>query len=540
MLSPTVTLKKSLIDYKATGLFSSLISDYLSGDARLRDFYQYERNIASFKQAIENRKKFPVYRRQLTATLRNQHHQFQNDFPLVDKNIALLEKENTFTVTTGHQLNIFTGPLYYIYKIISTINLAEALKKEYPSYDFVPVHWMNGEDHDFEEINHINIFNSKLEWKQENHGPAGKLTTDSMADVLKELKNLMGAGENADELFKLFEEAYLFNSTLASAARFLLTRLFGKYGLVVIDGDDKELKNLFKPVIKSELEKQLSFAKVEEASVALTKIGYKTQVHPREINLFYMANGIRERIVKNSSGKFEVMNSDLVFDKDEMMAMVESNPENFSPNVVLRPLYQEYILPNLAFVGGPGELAYWLQYRSMFAMHNVHYPVLIFRSSAIFMDNKSMRRTEALNITLADLFKPMDALSSLYISKLDESNLDFEDEKKSLQKVFDDLKLKITAIDKSLENTVAAELQKTINAVETLQKKANAAMKRKHETAITQLKNLQEKLLPKGVFQERHVNFIPYYLQYGNLFIGMLKEQLPVFEDKIVLLEEAV
>ena len=538
MLTPSITLKKNVVDLKATALLSELITDFISSNENLKDFYQYESNIKEFRSAIANRKQFPFYRPQLVDALMQQNHLFLDEFKLIKSNIDLLLEENTYTVTTGHQVCIFTGPLYFIYKIISTINLADALKKEYPEYNFIPVYWLSGEDHDFAEINHIHLYNRKLEWKQDAKGPAGKLPTDSMAEVFSELKEIIGSGELANELYKLFEEAYLFNSNLADATRFLVNKLFGRYGLIVLSGDDKSLKRLYVPILKDELENQRSESLVNETSAALQKLGYKPQVHPRNINLFYIEEGIRERIVKSVDNRFEVINTNMSFDYNVMMQLVETNPEKFSPNVVLRPLYQDYILPNLAYVGGPGELSYWLQYKTMFAAHHVHYPVLVLRSSVLLMDAKSMRKLKTLNLDIADLFKSMDELSALYISKLEADRFDFEEEKNTLEQLFANLKIKIAAIDKTLEGTVAAEYQKILNSLELLHKKTTAAVKRKNDTALGQMKNLKDKVFPDSVFQERYLNFIPFYLQYGSTFINMLKMNLTPFENKLVLLED--
>ena len=539
MLMPTISFKKTVLNYNDTGLLNNLISDYLSNTKKVRPYYQYTPDINAFKSAIDNRQKFPLFRQQLSDTLKLQNKLYLEDCTLIKENIDLLKEENTFTVTTGHQLCIFTGPLYYIYKIISTINLAEALKEKYPDYHFVPVYWLSGEDHDFEEINHIHLFNKKLVWQQNVSGPAGKLSTDSMTQLLAELKEVMGVGAPADELYKLFEEAYLFNATLSDATRFLVNRLFGKYGLVVCDGDTAELKKLFLPVIKDELNLQKSVSLVEATTVALSKDGYKPQVNPRNINLFYMEEGLRERIVLSSNGNYTVLNTELIFTHEEILKLADEHPEKFSPNVVLRPMYQECILPNLAYVGGPGELAYWLQYRSLFEESKIHYPVLILRSGLLWMDAKSMKKWRALNLTITDLLKSLEELVALYINKLEDDKFDFDNEKLMLHQLFDTLKSKVIAIDKSLEGSVAAELQKTLNALDALHKKTNAAFKRKHDTSLTQLNSIREKVFPEGVFQERYLNFIPYYLQTGGAFIEIVKNNLKPLDFSLTVIEEA-
>lgn len=538
MENPTMAFTKSSIDFSETGLFSSLISDYLSGKEELRNFYQYKPELATFKEAIVNRKRFPFYRSELVNVLKQQNHQFADEYKLVTENIQALAKENTFTVTTGHQLCLFTGPLYFIYKIISTIKLAETLNITYPDYRFVPVYWMASEDHDFEEINHIHLFNKKVKWNYDATGVAGKLSTDSLGEVLNELRTIMGDGEHAKELDKLFEQAYLFNNNLADATRFLVYHLFGKYGLVVLDGNEKELKKLFIPVLKDELENETSFKLVSETSAMLEKTGYKPQVNPRNVNLFFLEEGVRERIVKAPDEHFEVLNTDLSFKRDFILNLLQTQPEHFSPNVVLRPLYQEYILPNLAYVGGPGELSYWLQYKKMFDYHQAHFPVLYNRNSILLVDANTNKKNKALGFSIDDFFKSYDELVRLYISRNSGEIFELNNEAGKIGEVFNFIKSRVIQIDQSLSASVDAEKQKLVNSLDTVAKKVNASIKRKHETTLNQISGLCEKIFPNETFQERHLNFIPFYLKYGKEFIDVIHESCITFSDKLIVIEE--
>lgn len=297
-------MKKSFLDFSKTGILSPLVSDYLKDVKSLSDYYIFRPEINSFEKAIEQKQKENINRKVLVEVLNGQYKNiFQNNFEFnvkVISNIELLNSENAFTVCTGHQLNIFTGPLYFLYKIITTINLSEELKKHYPQFNFIPVYWMASEDHDFEEINHIHLFGKKIEWKQDKKGASGRITTETIKSVLQELKAIIGESENSKKLLQLFEQSYLENKNLADAARYLVHNLFSKYGLVIIDGNDKKLKALFSEIMKDDMLNNTAFKKVNET---ISKFGshYKAQVNPREINLFYLQENARERIERSNS-----------------------------------------------------------------------------------------------------------------------------------------------------------------------------------------------------------------------------------------------
>jgi bacillithiol biosynthesis cysteine-adding enzyme BshC len=537
MISSPLTLKKEALDFNKTGILPPLIRDYIRKEPLLDSLYNYPSSFDSFEEAVTNRNKFPFYRNELTDALLKQNHLVINEYNYVHENILSFHNSNTYSVTTGHQLCIFTGPLYFIYKILSTVNLAESLNKKYPAFHFVPVYWMASEDHDFEEINHIFLYNKKLQWNYAASGAAGNLPVDSMAEILSALKEIMGESITSSELFKIFEEAYMFNNTLADATRFLVNKLFGKYGLVIIDGDDASLKKIFSPIIVEELVKQPSQALVNETSQYLSSHGYKPQVNPRPVNLFFLEDELRERVVISPEGKYEVLNTDLSFTAEMITDLAARNPEHFSPNVILRPLYEEYILPNLAYIGGPGELSYWLQYKKLFEYFNVHFPVLILRSSVLMIDSNSAGKMQQFDLKTEDLFIEMEDLLKKVFRKSDDQFI-LTEEEKELKSIFEKINRKAVLIDKTLDASVQAELQKMLNSLEVIAKKAAAAIKRKNETTVSQLKTLKEKVYPEGVFQERHLNFIPFYLKYGNTFIDLIKQSIVPFENSLVVLSD--
>ncbi|MGE0637598.1 MAG: bacillithiol biosynthesis cysteine-adding enzyme BshC [Bacteroidia bacterium] len=528
-------MNRTYIPYSDTGFFSNLILDYISGKPELKGFYGYTAELSSFAEKINERKQLAVERTLLADVLTAQNKVLRANEKVL-ANIELLRNNNTFTVTTGHQLNLFTGPLYFIYKIISTINLAEKLKQEYPENNFVPVYWMHCEDHDFAEINHIYLFGKKIEWKEEHHGAAGEISTASLRVVIDEMKTILGENENTNELISLFSEVYLNHSNLADAMRYLCHQLFGSYGLVILDARDKRLKQTFVHQLKADIFQNTNYKLVSETNSELEKLGYKAQVNPREINCFYLADGKRERIVKTDKG-FEVLNSSIAFSKVELEKELDSHPEKFSPNVVLRPLYQEHILPNLAYIGGAGELAYWLQYKRMFAAAAISFPILVLRNSVMVVDESMKAKIEKLGLIAKDFFAPEEKLVNDFILANSSSETGLSIEQQQMKALFTSIKSKATKVDSTLEASIEAELQKQLKVLEQLESRIQRAEKKKHETSLNQLKSIREKLFPGNSLQERHENISTFYLRYGRSFIDVLKQNLQPLDCRFMILD---
>ena len=291
------------VSFKKTGYFSDLICDYLEENPHVENFYHRFPNIKSFAdQIIDKKDHFSADTRATLVTALKEQYANTEMSHATRLHLEKLGKTSTFTVTTGHQLNLFTGPLYFLYKIISTLNLCERLSREYPEYHFVPVYWMATEDHDFEEINFFNFKGKKIQWHQDRGGAVGRLSTEGLPAVFERFSADLGTGTNADTLRYIFTKAYLEHSNLSEATRYLANTLFGEYGLVVVDGDSPALKRLFVPYLKEELLEQSSYKGVMQKAEALKALNYPVQVNPREINLFYLDDGLRKRIVYNEDG----------------------------------------------------------------------------------------------------------------------------------------------------------------------------------------------------------------------------------------------
>lgn len=528
------TIEPINLDFSQTGFFSKLIQDYLENAPSLAPFYRYRPSIESFSEIINAKRREIVDRKILTEVLIAQYGT-ELLSPGLEATIESLNSPDTFTVTTGHQLNIFGGPLYFVYKIISTINLAEAVEKANPGSRIVPVFWMATEDHDFEEINHANLFGKQLKWERQSGGAAGRMNLDGMQQVLEELKAILGSSPEAKELSALFERTYAGYGTLAGATRYFVHQLLGKYGLLIVDGDDPRLKTLFREVIKKDILEGISDREVNETDRQLERAGYKSQAHSRRINFFYLGKNLRERIVEEN-GQYRVLNTDLVFSRESLQEEIMQYPERFSPNVIMRPLYQEKILPNLAYVGGGGELAYWMQLKSAFEAHNILFPALILRNSVLLIDEAGRKKLDALGVEPASLFQPEQELIAGFVNAHSDKETDLEDEKKAFEKIFEALSEKASAVDPTLKDSAEAEKAKFFNSLKGLENKLVKADKRRFDVELGQLTRLRQKFFPDSGLQERHDNFIPFYLKYGSSMFGELKDCLPPCLNKFQIL----
>ena len=516
------------ISYQTSGYFSKLIQDYLDQKPELTPFYNHFPTLENFeKQIAEKQINFDNANRiPLVETLKKQYQNIEIS-DATKQNIELLAHQNTFTITTGHQLNLFSGPLYFLYKIISTINLTKELKSKYPAHNFVPIYWMATEDHDFEEINYFNFKGKKFRWNKESTGPVGRLSTEGLAEFFEIYSLELGSSTNANVLKKLFEEAYLKHENLADATRFLADKLFANYGLVILDADDANLKRAFIPFIQEELEQQTSFKAVEET---ISKFGdYTVQVNPREINLFYIEDDVRERIIFEND-KYYVNNTKISFSKEEIFKLLESNPEKFSPNVIMRPLYQEIILPNLCYIGGGGEIAYWLELKSFFDAVNITFPMLLVRNSVLLNTEKQAKKADKLELSWADLFTKPANLVNAITHKLSAFPIDLTSQKETLEKQFEYLYELAQQTDKSFTGAVKAQEVKQKKGLENLEKRLLKAQKRKLDNELQRVIDLQCELFPNQSLQERQTNFSEFYLEKGEQLIPLLIQKLKPLE----------
>ena len=529
-------MKIHRIPFPEVDQLSSRDIAYATQDERLRPFYKYAPTLSAFEQVIADKSQENIDRAQLVQSLQEQYQQLANS-PTAWAQIEKLGDDKTFTVITAHQPSLFTGPLYFIIKICSTIHLARLLQKQYPNYHFVPVFITGGEDHDFEEVNHLHLFGKTISWDSGETGAVGAMSAETLREPLDQLKEILGSSERAQEVFTELEGAYSRHERYGMATVDYVHTLFAEEGLVVIDMNRPELKRLFVPIMQKELLEQPSQAFVEKAQQELEAAGFSGQAHAREINLFYLRDGLRERIERTEQG-FQVLNTDFSFTQEEIVAELEAHPERFSPNVIMRPLYQEKVLPNLAYIGGGGELAYWLERKEQFAHFGLNFPMLIRRNSLLWLDKGSVKRMKKLELSVQDLFTETEALLKEFVKAQTDNELTIAEEKEQLQHLFTSIASKARDIDPTLAKAIEAEYTRQAKSVENLEGRLMRAEKQKHETALNQIRNLKEKLFPNNGLQERYDNFLGFYVRQGRTFLTTLMEVLNPLEEGFVVVEE--
>jgi bacillithiol synthase len=528
--------RATAVDYSSSIGLQRLVQDYIGQSSQLSDFYDHPPTIEGFRRLLADKPYERFDRKKLSGVLLKQAGSVENTSELSIRNIKALNEAKVYTVTTGHQLCLFTGPLYFIYKICSVIKLSQRLSEEIKEARFVPVFWLASEDHDFAEVNHMHVFGKKIEWHSGQSGAVGNFKTAELAAIKEQFASVVGDSSNAKTLVSLFEKAYIEHKSLANATRFLVNSLFGEYGLVITDGQDPELKQDFTKEFSNDVLEYLVYKNVSETVTRLKKLGYEAQVNPREVNVFYLAEGVRARIDKKAEG-YEATGTGQSWSREEMRALIEQEPQKLSPNVTLRPAYQQKVLPNIAYIGGAGELAYWLEYKAMFDKLDLLFPVLVLRDSFTVLDQPTITRMGKLGVGIEDLFQEEDKLIMTFQAKHDRI-FSAAEEKKALTGIFDRLSEKIKQVDQTLQGSTAAELQKGLKSFEALEAKANRALKAKSETELNQLRALRAKVYPEGIPQERHENFSSLYLRHGNAFISQIIEQCDVFRKKHMVLSE--
>ena len=454
------------------------------------------------KQSSIKKNSFSIEKRKLlTSVLKDQYSKVKTNH-LVNENIEKLNLTNTFTITTGHQLSLFTGPLFFIYKILNVIKLAKELSDSNPEENYIPVFWLASEDHDFEEVQAVKLFNKQLKWVSNQKGSVGRFEADDLKVLIKEFKELF-SNEMESEVNDLIEHYQ--GDTYAHATFNLVHHLFKDFGLVIIDADHVELKKSFRTILKKEINEEFSFEAVNETNQILEDKKIKKQLTAREINLFYMNKSIRSRIRK-------IDNKYLIdevgeFSKEELISKIEDHPECFSPNVVLRPLYQETILPNICYVGGGGEIAYWIQLKRVFKNTNTPFPILNVRNSLQIIDSNSLKKMNKIGINLEDIFNDVDELKKNHVLKNATTDIDFTSIDKYRDLLSSDLKEKVINVNKGLEKYAESEIAKLSKQLSNIQQKLIKAEKEKHDNSLKQIEQIKDKLFPQGKPQVRVNNF---------------------------------
>ncbi len=528
----------NFLSYEQTGFFNKTVIDYINSAAELKPFYKHTVSIEGIKASIIERKNFNTDRKLLVSVLQKQYASVEASIE-VAKNIDLLKQENTFTICTAHQPNIFTGPLYFIYKILHVVKLAEQLKTELPENNFVPVYYMGSEDADLEELGHIYIGGEKHQWATNQTGAVGRMKVDkALIKILDTVSGQLLVHPFGAEIVSLMKECYKEGVTTEEATFKLVNKLFEEYGLIILLPDNANLKAAFIPIIQRELTDEFSHKAVKETISTLAS-DYKVQASGRELNMFYLIDDKRERIEMLNGGGWSVVNTELKFTQEEMIAELKQYPERFSPNVILRPVFQEFILPNIVFIGGGGEIAYWLQLKKVFEATGVPYPLMVVRNSFLFVIKEIQALVEKLQFNHAELFQSETDLINQLVKRDSLQQVSLDKEQLQLTAFYQQVKALVEKIDTTLVAHTAALQTQALKKISALEKKMLRAEKKKFAAQQRQLQKIKAQLFPNNNLQERTDNLMPYYAKWGKDFIRMIYDNSKGLEQEFGILVEA-
>ncbi len=521
------------LPYKDTGYFSRLITDYLDQSDSLKPFYAWPVSESGFASAIAAREQFPTDRKLLVEVLRQQY----STLPVsaeVNENIKRLEATETFTITTAHQPAIFTGHLYFIYKILHAVKLAEDMSVRFPAKKFVPVFYMGSEDADLDELGHIYLGREKITWDTKQKGAVGRMRVDGLEKILENIGAEIGTLPFATELLVLLKECYENSPDIQTATLKIIHALFGRFGVVVLIADDPGLKAGMKSVFADDLFRQLPH-KLTKETIEKWETLYDPQAKPRETNLFYLQGDIRERIDIKGDG-FVVNGTNLHFTKESITNEMDEHPDRFSPNVILRGLYQATILPDIAFVGGGGETAYWLELKNLFDHYQVPFPVLVLRNSFLLIKDPWKAKMRKAGLSFDTVFQKEEILLEEEVRSTSTNQLDLAQELAALQVWYDNVKAVATGVDNTLGDHVESLRSKSVKGIEELEKKIVRAEKRNFEEVRRKIREVREALFPFDALQERIENFIPWYAAYGPVFLDELLAASPALDPAFTVL----
>jgi len=529
----------------------NLFLDYLYEFENVKRFYKHdyknkEEYLKLFKSISETSREF---RSDLSKIINSQYEGFSLSSQ-TKNNIDLLKDKNTLAVVTGQQLGILGGPLYTFYKIITAIKLADHLKERYDAYNFVPVFWLEAEDHDFEEVRSIGIINeanelTKISYEDEVPEDETRISVgylkikDTIASFFENLDKNLRDTEFKPEILSKLKEIYSGGKSFKQSFKELIFWFFDKYGLIIFDPQDIIIKNLLKPVFKKEITNfRQHTEKLVEVSATLEEL-YHAQVKVRPVNLFYSTEEGRF-LIEPVENEFRLRRKRKKFTHEEIIDEIDTKPEYFSPNVLLRPICQDYLLPTAFYIGGPGEISYFAQLTPLYDFYNLIQPIIYPRSSATIFEKNLENVLEKFNLNFEDIFTNSDELKNKIVSSIAKYSVEdiFAESNNQVDLVFDRLKEKLFEFDKTIADATGKYRQKVLSYLEELKGKAAEAQKKKHEITLRQIDKLTNSLFPNNNLQERELNFVYFYNKYGGSFTDKLFNELKInnFEHQVIKL----
>lgn len=518
------------------GAFPDLFVDYCTNFASVADFYAGDWRDESARAGVADRAAARPIDRDAMADVLAEQNEDWGAGTTAQQNVEALRDPATVAVVTGQQVGLFTGPLYTIYKTITVLQLADEWAEQ-TGRTVVPVFWVEGEDHDFEEIAtaHVLHRNEDVSLSYEpgvddNPGAVGRLPlTEAIDDVIGRLDEVLPPSDFKPSIMERVRAAYQPGTPIEDAFAHLLRSLFEGEGLVFMNPDDERLKALSRPLFRRELEDpETPAARIDATSRALRDRGYHTQVHARPTNLFWLGDDARTPIDLGDDGHFVLRGTDRTFTRAELLDRLDDEPERFSPNVILRPLMQDHLLPTAAYVAGPGEVSYFAQYGDVYDWAGLDMPIIHPRASVSLVEGKVQKVLDKYDLGVCDFRADLDALFQDVVVDTMEVDIDalFQDASTEVHKALNALKPDVEAVDQTLGAATEATRAALVDEMNDLKQKVVRAEKRQQDEVRTQLEKAHANLRPGGTLQERTINVLYYLNKYSLDLIDDLRHTL--------------
>jgi len=517
------------------------VAEFYSNDFRNKENY-----LKIFKNVTENRSDLSPT---ISEILTNQYSQL-NPSNVTQQNIKKLSDKKTLAIVTGQQLGIIGGPLYTFYKIITAIKLSRFLSERYDDYNFVPVFWLEADDHDFNEVRTVKIIdegNSLLTigYKDEIaeddlKQSVGLINLDSsINEFFDKLNSSIKETEFKSLIFDRLKSFYKEDKSFKEAFRDLIFNYFDEYGLIIFDPQDDEVKKLLEPVFKKEItDFRIHTEQLVHVSATLEEL-YHAQVKVKPVNLFLRVDEGRHSI-EPVENEYRLRRKRKSFTQEQILELLENEPSRFSPNVLLRPICQDYLFPTAFYVAGPSEISYFAQIKPLYEFYNIVQPMVYPRSSATILESSIANSLEKYFVNINDIFIDIENIKKKIISSVEESSVDemFNGISIQMESTFDQLKEKLLDVDKTIADSSNRYRDKILGTINELKSKAEKAQQKKYEVTLRQIDRAAVHLFPNSNLQEREINFIYFINKYGEEFLKKIFEELQInkFEHQIIRL----
>lgn len=539
-----------LIDFSEIPGTSKLFLDYINDFEKVEKYYRINfRNEEAYTSLFEKiTARNNTNKTDLIEIIKGYYKKFTPS-DKTKQNIELLNDDKTIAVFTGQQIGILGGPLYTFYKIFTAVKLSEYLSSKFTQYNFVPVFWMAGDDHDFEEISYVNIVNKENELSkiiysdgfepQFNRGSVGDLNfLNSIKEFKDKVMSEIRETEFSKNFFELIDNILIPGLPLKESFFNLLYQIFDDTGLIIFNPQDPEVKKLLKPIFKKEITDFKDHTKQLLLESAELDESYHAQVKIKPINLF-MSDESGRNLIEPIEDEFKLKGKRKRITREELLNKIEKEPEKFSANVLLRPICEDYLFPTGFYIGGPGEISYYAQVIPLYKKFNLQHPIIFPRASATIIEKNIAKILIKYNFSTIDFFKEKDQLKEDLIKSVSNFNLDndFNLAEQSISESLNLLSTSISKVDNNLKNLTETTKGKLLHQLNVLKEKSKKAQEQRFDAALRQITKAQNLIYPNENLQERELTIINFINKYGFDFFDWLYNELDIAEFKHQILE---